>query len=119
MHGLTYSPGNENVPVLRATRRTSGGIAGWKPENLDLSESNRSIFWPTIPIPESSRRSLKDDAPIVRRRRRHRRFQNWLSIITGAGRALVMGAYTGADESVETRTSSYYAKTHHGVSKPA
>ena len=31
MHGLTYSPGNENVPVLRATRRTSGGIAGWKP----------------------------------------------------------------------------------------
>ena len=26
---------------------------------------------------------------------------------TGAGRALDMGAYTGADESVETRTSSY------------
>ena len=38
-------------------------------------------------------------------------FQNWLSIITGAGQALDMGAYTGADESVETRTSSY-AKTH-------
>ena len=37
--------------------------------------------------------------------------QNWLSIITGTGRALDMGAYTGADESVETRTSSY-AKTH-------
>jgi hypothetical protein len=39
------------------------------------------------------------------------KLQNWLSIITGAGRALDMGAYTGADGSVETRTSSY-AKTH-------
>ena len=38
-------------------------------------------------------------------------FQNWLSIITGTGQALDMGAYTGADISVETRTSSY-AKTH-------
>ncbi len=44
-------------------------------------------------------------------RRAHMCFQNWLSIITGAGRALDMGAYTGADGSVETRTSSY-AKTH-------
>jgi hypothetical protein len=34
-----------------------------------------------------------------------------LSIITGAGRVLVMGAYTGPDGSVERRTSSY-AKTH-------
>jgi hypothetical protein len=34
-----------------------------------------------------------------------------LSIITGAGRVLVMGAYTGRDGSVERRTSSY-AKTH-------
>ena len=34
-----------------------------------------------------------------------------LSILTGAGRVLVMGAYTGPDGSVERRTSSY-AKTH-------
>lgn len=40
-------------------------------------------------------------------RRAHMCFQNWLSIIIGAGRALDMGAYTGADGSVETRTSSY------------
>ena len=31
-------------------------------------------------------------------RRAHMCFQNWLSIITGAGRALDMGAYTGADD---------------------
>ena len=37
--------------------------------------------------------------------------QNWVSIITGTGQALDMGAYAGADESVETRPSSY-AKTH-------
>ena len=30
-------------------------------------------------------------------RRAHMCFQNWLSIIIGAGRALDMGAYTGAD----------------------
>ena len=30
-------------------------------------------------------------------------FQNWLSIITGAGRALDMGAYTGADVLVVIR----------------
>ena len=33
-------------------------------------------------------------------------FQNWYNN-RGAGRALDMGAYTGADGSVETRTSSY------------
>ena len=50
--------------------------------------------------------STGTDRPLVTEMRR-------LSIITGAGRVLVMGAYTGPDGSVERRTSSY-AKTPKG-----
>ena len=52
---------------------------------------------------------MQDDGRFFRRRGEvyKKTFQNWLSMITGAGQALDMSAYTGADVSVETRTSSY------------